>query len=152
MNIASAVIGDLERVYALVQETIGAVYPNYYPAGAVDFFRAHHSRDAISADLAAGIVYVLEEDGELCGTVTVRDNEIARLFVRPDRQGRGYGRQLMDFAERRVAETFDEIVLDASLPAKAMYLRRGYVETEYHVVQASGGHFLCYDVLRWRLR
>ena len=40
-----------------------------------------------------------------------------------------------------------EIVVDASLPAKRIYRKRGYVETDYHVVATGDGDYLCYDVM-----
>ena len=40
-----------------------------------------------------------------------------------------------------------EIVLDASLPAKRIYRKRGYVDAEYHTIQTDSGDFLCYDVM-----
>lgn len=42
----------------------------------------------------------------------------------------------------------NEIVLDASLPAKRIYRKRGYVDWAYHTIQTENGDFLCYDVMR----
>ena len=138
----------LALVRQIVRETISTVYPRYYPAGAVAFFLEHHSDAAICADIEAGSVYLLRDDDAAVGTVTVRGRELSRLFVLPAHQGHGYGRSLLDFAERQIAEAHDEIVLDASLPAKAIYLKRGYVDVEYHIVPVAAGQFLCYDVMR----
>ena len=37
---------------------------------------------------------------------------------------------------------------DASFPAKRIYLKRGYKETEYNIIEADNGDCLCYDVMR----
>ena len=148
MRIEQARPEELSIVREIVQKTIVTIYPAYYPAGAVEFFRRHHSDEAIRADLEAGRVYLLWDEAGPAGTVTVHGDEMGRQFVLPDRQGRGLGRRLMDFAEARIAEGHDEIRLDASLPAKAIYLRRGYVSAEYHVLPVEGGQYLCYDVMR----
>jgi GNAT superfamily N-acetyltransferase len=148
MQISPAAPAELRTVLHIVRETIRAVYPRYYPAGAVDFFLAHHSESAVSADLEAGIVYLcMTPEGIPAGTVTVKQNEIARLFVLPAFQGKGYGRALLEFAEQQIAAEHSEIVLDASLPAKAIYLRHGYHETAYHTLSA-GNDFLCYDEMK----
>lgn len=55
---------------------------------------------------------------------------------------------LLDFAERKIAENYDEIVLDASLPAKMIYRKRGYIETEGHAICTDNGDYLCYDVMK----
>lgn len=46
----------------------------------------------------------------------------------PKYQSHGYGRQLMDFAENKIAENFSCVHIDSSLPAKEMYLKRRYKE------------------------
>ncbi len=38
--------------------------------------------------------------------------------------------------------------MDASLPAKRIYRKRGYKETEYNTVKTDNGDYLCYDVMR----
>lgn len=46
-NIRPADINDFEAVRDITQTTLRAVYPNYYPEGAVEFFSAHHSDEKI---------------------------------------------------------------------------------------------------------
>lgn len=132
-----------EGVADLVRDTIAAVYPHYYPAGAVRFFLDHHHPAAIGEDIARGWVYLAVRQGAPVGTVTVRGAEICRLFVRPEDQGLGLGVQLMDWAEARVFADFDRAWLDASLPAQAWYARRGYRADGYERI-AAGKDFLCY--------
>ena len=142
---------DFDSVKDITQTTIWSVYPKYYPSGAVQFFSNHHSDDRIRADIVAGIVFLIEVDGTAIGTVTVADNEINRLFVLPDFQRKGYGRELMDFAEEIIRKKHDYIILDASLPAKQIYLKRGYVTTKYNMIETENGDYLCYDVMEKHL-
>ena len=147
MRIIQANTDDLDDIRWITQTTIMAVYPHYYPAGAVEFFCRHHSDEKIKADIESGCVYILEDEGRGVGTVTVSGNHINRLFVLPECQRRGYGRYMMDFAEDRIAREHKTIELDASFPAKRIYLKRGYKETEYHTIETEGGDKLCYDVM-----
>ena len=144
MTIRAAIISDLSTVFSVTQETIRAVYPHYYPAGAVEFFADHHCAENIARDIENDFVYLCFDDAQnTVGTVTVRGNELCRLFVPPQQQGHGHGRALLDFAEK-----FDQVVLDASLPAKSIYLKRGYSVTESHILSVKYGDFLCYDVMQ----
>lgn len=145
--IRKADVKEYDAITELVRKTIEAVYPKYYPAGAVNFFLAHHKPEKILADIEAGKVYVLEEDGVIAGTITIYVNGIARLFVEPSRQGCGLGRQLMDFAENMIFEYSETVRIDSSLPAKSMYIKRGYKEKEYCKILTDNGDFLCYDVM-----
>lgn len=146
MKIIQAQAGDFETVRQMTEETILAVYPHYYPAGAVDFFLAHHNPAAIRRDLDAGTVFLcMTDDGETAGTVTICGNEIGRLFVLPAYQGKGYGRALLDFAEARIAGQYDKAELDVSFPAKAIYLKRGYRAESWHMIETENGDYLCFD-------
>ncbi|MBP1535737.1 MAG: GNAT family N-acetyltransferase [Ruminococcus sp.] len=145
MKIEKASIKDTKLVKHITQATIRAVYPHYYPEGAVDFFSAHHSDERIISDIEQGRVYLIFHGEIAVGTVTVADNEINRLFVLQEYQGQGFGRALMDFAEKEIACRYDEIKLDASLPAKAIYKNRGYEEISYNMIKTDNGDYLCYD-------
>ena len=142
---------DFDSIRNITKTTIWSVYPKYYPSGAVQFFSNHHSDDRIKADINAGKIFLLEVDGIGVGTVTVVDNEINRLFVLPDFQRKGYGRELMDFAEEIIRKKHEYIILDASLPAKQIYLKRGYVTTKYNMIETENGDYLCYDVMEKHL-
>lgn len=82
------------------------------------------------------------------GTVTIKANEICRLFVLPCFQGNGYGKELLEFAESEIAKCYHEIVLAASLSTKSIYHKRGYKETEYHMIKTENNDYLCYDMMK----
>lgn len=147
MNIAKADLADAEIVKAITAQTINSIYPKYYPKGAVDFFLSHHNENNIKNDIEKGYVYILYEDEIAVGTVTTKGNDLCRLFVLPEYQGKGFGGRLIDFAEKKIAENYSKIILDASLPAKPIYLKRGYIATEFHSIKTENGDFLCYDVM-----
>ena len=147
MNIRIANEFDFESVKRITQTTIKAVYPKYYPSGAVQFFCDHHSDEKILEDIKANRVYLIENEENEVGTVTICGNEINRLFVLTKYQHMGYGRALMDFAEKMISKETDTSVLDASLPAKKIYLLRGYKETAYNIIKTDNGDYLCFDVM-----
>ena len=148
-RIRRAAAEDLPTVRAITRETIEAVYPHYYPAGAVAFFLAHHNDDAIRLDIAENRVYLyISDNGQAVGTVTVTENDIGRLFVLPAHQGHGYGGALLRFAEKLIAQQYAEAVLDASFAAKAIYLRHGWQETGWHLISCENGDYLCHDTMK----
>jgi GNAT superfamily N-acetyltransferase len=148
VTIAKANIVSLTTVHEIVQTTIHAVYLHYYPSGAIEFFNAHHNKEAIRIDILDGRVYLLYEKNLAAGTVTVEGNVINRLFVLPKYQGQGFGRALMDFSEEMVLRKNDSVELAASLPSQDMYERRGYRPIKYHKLLCEGGDYLCYHWMR----
>lgn len=151
MVIKPALISDLNIIGEITHTTISEIYPHYYPTGAVEFFLNHHNDDNITNDISNNCVFLCVDCADLkqiaVGTVTIKNNEICRLFVLPAYQGNGYGKALMDFAETKISEKYNEIKLAASLSAKTIYLKRGYKETGYNTIKTDNGDFLCYDVM-----
>ncbi len=145
MKIAKAGTNDFDIVKNITVETINSIYPHYYPEGAVDFFISHHNDKNIAEDIESGFVYLLSENNNFVGTVTIKGNELLRLFVPSEFQGKGYGRTLLDFAETEIFKNHNEILISASLPAKNIYLKRGYKETSFNTIKTDNGDFLCYD-------
>lgn len=148
MSIKQAVLSDLSEVKKISEVTISEIYPHYYPKGAVEFFLAHHSEDNIANDIKLNRVFLcFDIKQNVVGTVTIKANEICRLFVLPSYQGNGYGKEMLEYAEEIIFRQYSKIVLDASLPAKRIYQKRGYKETIFNVIPTSYNDFLCYDVM-----
>ena len=152
MSIRQAVLTDLNTVKNISELTISEIYPHYYPKGAVDFFLEHHSEENILDDIKKNRVFLcLDTSQNIIGTITVKGNEICRLFVLPDYQSKGFGTEMLDFAERIISEQYSRVVLDASLPAKQIYLKRGYRDVKFNIITVGGGDFLCYDVMEKKI-
>ncbi len=148
MSVKQAVLSDLSIVKTISDITISEIYPHYYPKGAVDFFLRHHSEANIADDIKHNQVFLcLDMKQIIVGTVTIRSNEICRLFVLPQYQGNGFGTEMLDYAEAIISGQYEKIILAASLPAKIMYHKRGYKETEYNIIPTDNNDFLCYDVM-----
>ena len=129
--IRKAVPGEETAIFRIIRKTILAIYPDFYPQGIVDFFIDHHRTEVILRDIGEGIVYVSVLDGEIVGTVTLRGDRIDRLFVPPEHQGRGFGKQLMTFSERTIFSDHTQVFVDAALPSVRMYHHNGYITVEY---------------------
>lgn len=141
---------EIELVGTLVRETILKIYPRYYPAGAVQFFLDLHREEKIALASSADIIYLLTDCGTVVGTGSIRGSEICRLFVRPEYQGKGYGSRIMDQLEDIIYQTYSSVHADASFPAEAMYLKRGYRITGYQTLETENGDYLCYHTMEKR--
>lgn len=147
MSIKQAALSDLSLVKRITETTISEIYPHYYPQGAVEFFLSHHSESAIAEDIKRNRVFLCFKAGEIAvGTITIKENEIGRLFVLPEVQGRGYGTRMLDYAEELISRQYRKAVLAASLPAKRLYQKRGYKDADFHIIPVKNNDFLCYDV------
>lgn len=151
MEIRTAGAEDLALVGEITRRTIREVYPRYYPRGVVEFFLRWHRDECILTDILAGEIYLLRESGSgraaAKGTVTLHGGEITRLYVLPECQGQGFGCALLDFAERTIGEKLGKISVEASLPAKTLYWKRGYRVVDCSTETQEDGCVLCWDVM-----
>ncbi|MCR5462240.1 MAG: GNAT family N-acetyltransferase [bacterium] len=148
MEILKAKKTDLDIIKYICDTTINKIYPKYYPKGAVDFFINHHSLEHIKADIKNGFVHIIKDEDKIIGTVTVKNNNMNRLFVLPEYHKKGYGKALITFAEEMIFKKYDSIIIDASLPSKSLYLKIGFKEIEYDKILTDNGDYLCYGVMK----
>ena len=135
------------KVAEIVEKTIKAIYPRYYPSGAVQFFLDLHNEEKIREALNREDIYFAVIQGKIVGTGSIRGNEICRLFILPEYQKKGYGSRLMDLLEDRVFQKYQTVHIDASFPAESMYLKRGYRIKTYEIIETEGGDYLCYHTM-----
>jgi GNAT superfamily N-acetyltransferase len=92
--------------------------------------------DDYAAQIAAGIVWVVVDEHELAGVIVLEDTpkalQISNIAVRPDRQERGLGHQLLSFADSEaVRRGYRALVLYTNVHITenlARYPKVGYVE------------------------
>jgi ribosomal protein S18 acetylase RimI-like enzyme len=93
--------------------------------------------DDYAAQIAAGAVSVLDEDGEIVAIIVLLAKPdhllLDNIAVRPDRQGAGLGRRMIAFAEAEARRLgFAEVRLythETMVENIALYKRVGFVET-----------------------
>ena len=146
MKLIHAEPAHLEEAAAIVRASILSSYTPCYPKEVVDFFlHVIHTRENISRDIAAGTMWLMEEDGVRFGTGCVRDGELARVYLLPEYQGKGFGGQMMDFLERQAGT--GTVRLSPSLPAEEFYRKRGYVLVSHEDCPLGNGVTLCRDTM-----
>ena len=151
MEIKLAKKCDAEKVYALVQETIKAVYPKYYLKEIVDMFCEFHSQENILKDIEVDNTYILIENEEMIGTGTVNENHITRVYVLPGYQKKGYGTFIMNHLEETIREKYDCVDIDASLPACRLYSRLGYQTVDHGIWECKNGVIQVYEIMKKQL-
>ncbi len=138
---------DSAMVAKIAEKTVRAIYPQYYPAGAVEFFVELHSEMQIEKVKRKEDIYLVLAQGKIVGTGSIRKNEICRLFILPEYQGEGYGTRLMDVLEKRILEKHSKVHVDASFPAESMYFKRGYEIIAFEKIETENGDYLCYHTM-----
>jgi GNAT superfamily N-acetyltransferase len=117
-----------------MRDAVRAAYQHYVP---VIGREPAPMVDDYPARIAAGQAWVLEDARGLAGVLVLEDGPdcflLDNIAVRPDRQGLGFGRQLLDFAETEAVRCgWNAVTLYTNalmVQNIAIYAGRGYVET-----------------------
>lgn len=81
--------------------------------------------------------WVVDEDGDVVGLLGLLDSEIGGLFVRPDRQGGGWGRRMVDHAAALKGALTVE-VFELNHRARVFYAAMGFVEIGRRLDEETG--------------
>ena len=103
-------------------------------------------------DIIDGNVRLLMIGDTLIGTGSYKEDHITRLYVSPDYQGKGYGTFIMDKLEAEIAQKYDKVSLDASLPAGIMYEHRGYKTVKHERWGCENGGMLIYEIMEKKVK
>ena len=118
---------DLERLSFIVCATIKKSYLKFYSPEAIEYFLELHSKENMKKDIPKGFTCMLESEGKIIGTGSIVGNEIKRVFILPEYQGKGYGKKIMTIIEgAAINQGIRKVELCASLPSKDFYLALGY--------------------------
>ena len=136
----------------VLHTAIKTIYPKYYPKEVVDFFCKHHSKEHILGGIASGNMGMLVYDDVIVGTGCFDGNHITGVYVLPSYQNQGCGSHIMNCLEKKIAEKYDTVILDASLPAVCLYEHRGYKTVRHGIYELENDVKLVYEIMEKKLK
>ena len=137
-------------IHDIVSRTIREIYAKYYSEEVVRFFLELHNLANIEKDILEEKTYVIENENIICGTATMEDNRISRVYVLPEYQGTGMGSRLMKHLEKEIIKIHGFVEVDATLPAGEFFRKRNYVQITHAEHLVENGKILSYEVMRKR--
>ena len=130
---------DCEAVSKLITRCLREVNSRDYSDEVIRKTIEHFSPDNLLSWFEGMDTFVAEGDGVIVGTGSIEGNRINSVFVSPDRQSQGIGRELMDYLEQMVCSRgFADVVLRSSLTALDFYDKLGYLKVGETFREAGG--------------
>lgn len=118
--------GDADEVAALWL-TVNLECHHFIPA---DHFYTYY--DTLKEVLPQGEVYVMEENGLICGFIGMGGNYIEGLFVLPAYRGKGIGKALLEQCRKR-HRALSLCVYEKNENAVAFYTKAGFRKDQISV-------------------
>jgi GNAT superfamily N-acetyltransferase len=122
---------DAVQISALIQHTLRISNAQDYSPAVIDRVADNFTAKAVLDFIRHRIVLVATQAGMVTGTASLDGDAVKTVFVDPDMQRRGIGRQLMTaieaLAQRNGVTT---LWVNASLTARPFYICLGYAEVE----------------------
>ncbi len=134
MGIVKAKPKNAQKICELIKESILAIKEHYSKKeiGAWAYF---NTPEIIKTKM--NNMYVMKSFGRILGVISYTESTIEKLYVHPSKQGKGIGKKLIQFAEKKL-KGIEKITIRSGLNAVLFYKKQGYnkVKTS-HVVLNS---------------
>lgn len=136
---------DLSSLQEVIYRTIDTCYPEHYPLRAVRFFKEYHNKKNILGRSRKGRVLVVGTAHKIIGTGSIVGNEISGVFILPEYQKHGHGKDIMHELEEIGRKNGNsKVELSISLPSADFYRRRGYEIAEECLIDVGENQKLKY--------
>jgi GNAT superfamily N-acetyltransferase len=136
---------DINQLQELIHDTIKCCYPSVYSQEVVDFFIDYHSSDGLLKKSLAGIILIGFIGNRIVATGYLFEHEVGGIYVHPDYQKRGFGKQLlMHLLDEARKKELSYVWLDSTPLAKSMYLKAGFKVVEEKVMTVENNMPLDY--------
>ncbi len=147
LEIKPAASEDAEAISILTVDCIRTSNSSDYPADVIDRTCENFAPERVSVKMLERDFFIALSDDALVATVSYSGNILHSLFVKPDAQGKGIGRELVRFVEElAISKGVREIELHASITAREFYERLNYMEVDFEE-RMDGSTYLMRKVL-----
>lgn len=97
-------------------------------------------------------IFVYEIDDVIVGMGCLDKNEIEKVYVMPEMQGKGIGGEIMSYLESLAEKRgYDELTLNALPNAVEFYIKKGYIEAGMHYYEYPEVRIPC-PVMKKRIK
>jgi GNAT superfamily N-acetyltransferase len=126
-QIRRATASDVEALSNLIDRTLVASNAPDYETRFIDMMRESMSATQLAARLAERDCFVAIDSGEIVGTASWSGGRLRQMYVAPEHQRNGLGRQLVRHIEAHArSQGAAKIELSSSHTARGFYEKLGY--------------------------
>jgi len=118
---------DIQKISLLKKEAITKINSKDYSKKVINILLEKDNAKEISKKIKEGSIFCLFKNNLLIGTISLSDNRIHGLAIRPSQVNKGYGRYLINFIESYAKKNnIKKLIIYPSLTARRFYEKLGY--------------------------
>ena len=147
-SIRKAASVDAEAIFSVHQASVRTLCAAAYSREHIESWFEDRTSEIYAPALAAGYIWVVEQDGQIVGFVGAEPGEVTLLFVHPQVSGQGIGRQLFEFGASLAAASSEQpLTVVATKNSESFYATFGFVRVEKQAF-VRGAQGLRYEVVK----
>jgi ribosomal protein S18 acetylase RimI-like enzyme len=144
---------NIQELTSLIQLTIKKCYPECYSPRVIDFFIEYHNPKELLRKATEGSMLLAFNNNKLVASGYLVENELGGLYVHPDYQNQGIGRQMVQqLINQAYCNKLDSVWLTSTPLAVKLYEQEGFKTIEEKEMVLEGGESLAYYYMRKGLR
>lgn len=121
---------DADELSKLIEKTVVESNSEDYSKKAITVLIEHFSPENIIKFSRKKDILVAIEENKIVGTITLDGNRLSAMYVSPNQQGKGIGKNLIERLEKLAKQKGLEILrVRSSVTAFEFYKKMGYIKT-----------------------
>jgi GNAT superfamily N-acetyltransferase len=138
MRVVRAKECDVKDICVCYTKSLENVNKTCYGDKAIKFLVESFTEKEFSKMVEGGNVYCLKKSDHVAGFVFVNENKIDGLYVHPIFSGKGYGKKLIRFAEKKIkCAGYMYSRVYSTLNSENFYVSNGYSSFDIVVAEAT---------------
>lgn len=133
---------DAKIVSRLITDNLEHVNSKDYNQKVINYMKKVYSYDNILELDKEQDIYIVEYQGDIIGTGSLKNNDIRTIFIDMNYHGCGIGQVIMKYLEEKMnTNQYNNITLSSSITAIDFYKKLGYVAIEEIVSEKKGNAY-----------
>jgi N-acetylglutamate synthase-like GNAT family acetyltransferase len=128
MGIKTATIKNAEDIHRIHDEAVKETCKNFYTQEQIHVWLADRSPEKYHKKINSGQMYVAQTNNKVVGYGHAIPGEIVAVFVDLTFQGRGIGKQLLDYGLKIALQGHHKVTVESTLNAEAFYKKHGFIK------------------------
>ncbi|MBV4484555.1 GNAT family N-acetyltransferase [Pseudomonas sp. SWRI153] len=138
IKIRNATTADAPAISGTIIKTLRESNARDYPTEVIDQVVENFSPSAVLPLLTVRLVLVATIDSQVVATASLDKDVVRSVFVEPDYQGKGVGRQLMESIQSIAVDAgFNLLRVPSSITAEGFYASLGFSKVRDEYLQSE---------------